>query len=446
MEYSDISQLTLKVDNKYSRELINEAISAYRGGAFRSAIVSTWITIVFDFISKFRELNNVVNDSRLRKLTNELDETIKEEKKEKFQSYENKVLTSAKNFEIISNHELELLKRIKDDRNRCAHPSFNNLEEPYNPSPELVRTHIVHALQFVLIQAPIQGRKAMEHFKSELDSNLIPTQFEETKAYMVSRYLKKAKDEFVHNLIKEIIDMLLTKTMEPHRITILKSILEVIWNLKPAIYEDSMKRFIEEKSQNLNRDYVLNISHLVEVDSEIWNRLTDDFQTRFKERIKKVNFHHLFQSATFNSNMMDICEVSKILLNRFTECDSSETIKILSKHPHRKFVELSIDVFSSSSNYRLAEANGGNYILPLVKIFKSSDVKKLLEVAGANRQIYEAGGTKEILIQVFDQTRDLLPKTRSAWEKFITNQIKNCGGNESDYYAYPELQKKLESN
>ncbi|MCY4299274.1 MAG: hypothetical protein OXC61_08250 [Flavobacteriaceae bacterium] len=445
MEYSDISQLTLKVDNKYSRELINEAISAYRGGAFRSAIVSTWIAIVFDFTSKFRELSNVVNDSYLKNFIKELDETIKNNKKERFQSYENKILTSAKHFEIISNHELELLKRIKEDRNRCAHPSFNNLEEPYNPSPELVRTHIVHALQFVLIQAPIQGRKAMEHFKSELDSNLIPTQFEETKAYMVSRYLKKAKDEFVYNLIKEIIDMLLTKTMEPHRITILKSILEVIWNLKPAIYEDSMKRFIEEKSQNLNRDYVLNISHLVEVDSEIWNKLTDNFQTRFKERIKKANFHHLFQSVAFNSNMMDICEVSEILLNRFREFDSSETIEILSKYPHRKFVELSIDVFSNSWGYRHAEDNGENYILPLINQFNSSDIKKLLEVAGTNRQIYEAGGTKKILIRIFDQTLHLLPETRIAWKKFITNQIKNCD-DESDYYAYPEIQKKLESN
>ncbi len=52
----------------------------------------------------------------------------------------------------------------------------------------------------------------MERFKSELNSNLIPIQFEDIKTYMVSMYLKKTKDEFVHNLIKEIIDMLLTKT------------------------------------------------------------------------------------------------------------------------------------------------------------------------------------------------------------------------------------------
>ncbi len=80
-----------------------------------------------------------MNDSRLRDIIRELDETIKNNKKERFQSYENRILTSAKNFEIISNHEFESLKRIKDDRNRCEHPSFNNLEEPYNPSPELAR-------------------------------------------------------------------------------------------------------------------------------------------------------------------------------------------------------------------------------------------------------------------------------------------------------------------
>ncbi len=73
--------------------------------------------------------------------------------------------------------------------------------------------------------------------------------------------------------------------------------------------------------------------------------------------------------------MMNICEVSEILLNRFTEFNSSETIKIVSKYPHRKFIELSIDEISNSGGYRHAEANGGNYILPLINQFNGSYIK-----------------------------------------------------------------------
>src|SRR5690606_13064122 len=43
--HSDIDSLVLAVRDRESRRLIGEAITAYRGGAFRSAIMSTWIAV-----------------------------------------------------------------------------------------------------------------------------------------------------------------------------------------------------------------------------------------------------------------------------------------------------------------------------------------------------------------------------------------------------------------
>ena len=53
---TDIDILVLDVRDSESRRLISEAISAYRGGAFRSAIVATWIAVIYDIIAKAREL------------------------------------------------------------------------------------------------------------------------------------------------------------------------------------------------------------------------------------------------------------------------------------------------------------------------------------------------------------------------------------------------------
>ena len=53
---TDIDTLALAVRDRESRRLIAEAITAYRGGALRSAIMSTWIAVSFDIISKAREL------------------------------------------------------------------------------------------------------------------------------------------------------------------------------------------------------------------------------------------------------------------------------------------------------------------------------------------------------------------------------------------------------
>lgn len=53
---TDIDSLYLQVRDKTSQRLIAEAITAYRGGAARSAILSTWIAVAYDIIAKAREL------------------------------------------------------------------------------------------------------------------------------------------------------------------------------------------------------------------------------------------------------------------------------------------------------------------------------------------------------------------------------------------------------
>lgn len=53
---TDLDELALKVRDRMVRSYILEAIDAYRGGAYRSSIIATWIAVTFDIISKIREL------------------------------------------------------------------------------------------------------------------------------------------------------------------------------------------------------------------------------------------------------------------------------------------------------------------------------------------------------------------------------------------------------
>ncbi len=53
---TDIDAMVLAVRDGESRRLITEAITAYRSGALRSAIMSTWIAVAYDIIAKAREL------------------------------------------------------------------------------------------------------------------------------------------------------------------------------------------------------------------------------------------------------------------------------------------------------------------------------------------------------------------------------------------------------
>ena len=42
------------------------------------------------------------------------------------------------------------LTRLRDDRNRCAHPTYQGIDKPYLPCSELARAHLVHAITFFL--------------------------------------------------------------------------------------------------------------------------------------------------------------------------------------------------------------------------------------------------------------------------------------------------------
>lgn len=53
---TDLDELAQQVKDKRSRTYIVEAINAYRGGAYRAAIVATWIAVIYDILLKLREL------------------------------------------------------------------------------------------------------------------------------------------------------------------------------------------------------------------------------------------------------------------------------------------------------------------------------------------------------------------------------------------------------
>ena len=143
---TDIDTLALAVRDRESRRLIAEAITAYRGGALRSAIISTWIAVSFDIIAKARELATQ-GEAAPKAFVEDLDVAIANRDIKKMQAIESDLLNVANDqLQLFAPHEFDALERLQRDRNLCAHPAFIVEDELYQPSLELVRSHIVHAL------------------------------------------------------------------------------------------------------------------------------------------------------------------------------------------------------------------------------------------------------------------------------------------------------------
>lgn len=124
---TDLDELVLTVRDKSSRSYILEAINAYRGGAYRAAIVATWIAVSYDIIAKIRELASQ-GDPQASTFVNNLNNAIETKNIPNLQKIEENLLEDAhkeaNGYGFLSLHEYTDLNRLKDDRNLCAHPAF----------------------------------------------------------------------------------------------------------------------------------------------------------------------------------------------------------------------------------------------------------------------------------------------------------------------------------
>ncbi|WNO04012.1 hypothetical protein [Rhodoferax mekongensis] len=121
---ADLDELVMRCRDERARKYIDEAVRCYRSGAYRAAVVATWIAVCFDFVDKLRELA-AAGDSHAEKITADLE---KHQAAGDFQSamkFEATIPSLALQFEFVSHTEKIDLERLKEDRNRCAHPSQN---------------------------------------------------------------------------------------------------------------------------------------------------------------------------------------------------------------------------------------------------------------------------------------------------------------------------------
>ena len=442
---SDIDVLALSVRERESRRLIGEAISAYRGGALRSAIISTWIAVAYDIIAKARELA-AQGDGAARVMVEELDKAIEDTERRRLQRFEADLLTRAdSDLGLFASHESAALARLQEDRHLCAHPAFVVEGDLYQPSPEQVRAHIVHALQYLLVHAPLQGKSAIARLFGDLMRPSFPTTSEEIGVFLRTRYLDRAKDVLVVNLIKATISAPFgdERVQYAGKTRLLALMLRETAKAKRDIYESVAPGHVAAKLEHATDEVLLNICPFLDFDADlqIWNWIKQPDRVRIRRLLETSDVETLKSCSAFDALAID--SLSQVLIERFDGCDEPMQVGIIADHPRTEFVSRALEIYASARSFRYAELLGGWVVLPLAEFFSAEDVRIVLEAAGNNAQISQAFGTPRVLEELFDETYALLPCTRSNWEEFVEAQIDRMG-DPSDQYAYPGLQDRLE--
>jgi hypothetical protein len=208
----DLDELVLLCRDDKARLYIVEAVACYRSGAYRSAIVATWIAVCYDIIDKLRELalsgdknaEQYIGKIERARATNDFGQAL---------ILERDLLKIARDeFELISHLEHIDLSRLQEDRNRCAHPSLISQDQAFSPSGELARVHLRSAVLHLLQHQPVQGKYALERLISEVYSEYFPDAIPKATQALSSGPLKRPRDSLVRNFIIVLIKDALTPT------------------------------------------------------------------------------------------------------------------------------------------------------------------------------------------------------------------------------------------
>lgn len=440
---SDIDVLALSVRDPESKKLINEAITAYRGGALRSAIMSTWISVVYDILSKARELS-VQGDAAATAFTTKVDAAISSQAVAQMQAIERGLLDSAcSQLQLLTKHEYDALMRIQSDRNLCAHPAFVTDDDFFHPVPDLVRAHIVHALRLLLIHAPLQGKSALARFRTDILSPSYPTTREGIRVFVVTRYLGRAKDVLVSNLIKVLIKSLFLEDSGDFlsRRRLVAWTLSEVAHAKAAIFEAVAKPFVGSFFDGVEDEKLMDICVFLGAEPRIWDWLSEAVKLRILRLIEDSSVSQLKGHYCFDA--FSVQNISDALLGRFYAFEKEEQVELIADNPKREFVDQGIRIYSDSLNYRESERLGNSVIVPLASHFSAQDVKKLLDAVLGNSQISYASGTPDVLLEVFRMTQPLLGETSDCWQSFVDTMTEQHGGKEDAHYSYPAIRARL---
>jgi len=378
----DLDELTLRCRDQKAREYIKEAIASYRVGAFRSAIVGTWIAVCFDLIEKIRELA-LAGDKEAEKQALEIDATRRTGDLTRALKFERELLTLAKEkFELISPLEYIDLERLQADRNRCAHPSLTADEQAYTPSAELARLHIHSAITHLLQHPPVQGKFALDRLCSEIDSEYFPTSISGAKVAFQSGPLRRPRESLVRNLIVILVKRMLKDKLQWKKQLQISTALQAIQKLHPEQYSKTFSSTLSTVFRTvLDDDLEVQIDFLKSI-SDSWQFLDEDVRQRMQNYVVDLPVRQI-EGISFLLGFEPLQVSARKRLKKMTKVDFDKSIFF---DFHEELGDWMVSKYLQSSSFDDAN-EWAKHIISYASDLTIKNIRTILSGAGSNSQI-----------------------------------------------------------
>ncbi len=379
---SDLDELVLKCRDQKAKSYIREAVACYKAGAFRSAIVSTWIAVSFDILDKLKELS-LAGDKEAERQIESFDKARRIGDVANSLKFEREILVVCRDkLELISHVEFIDLNRLQEDRNRCAHPSMASDGEVFNPSAELARMHIRSAVEHLLQYPPAQGKYALDSLTSEVESEYFPTDVKKAVVAFESSPLNKARDSLIRNFTIVLLKKLINDAKDYKEIYRISTALNAI----EVIHRELYRKILTEKLSSIVRSLAVEkldrVIPLIRHVEDSWFYLEADIRQKIQTYVENLPKEEIENIDIFLS-IQGLKSFAEKRLKKATRTELDEAIFfVIPLQVSDRIIEL----YSESRNFDQAN-NFASTVIRYATDYSKEQIQKIISVCGDNDQI-----------------------------------------------------------
>jgi hypothetical protein len=387
----DLDELVLKCKSLEAKTYISEAVKCYKIGAFKAAIVSTWIAVVYDFIHKLRLLE-VAGDIRAGKKLAEFEKARNNIKLAL--EFERKLLDSAQQeFELLTPLELIDFNRLQEDRNRCAHPSMRSLEEIYEPSAELARYHLTNSVIHLLQHSPVQGKYALAKLQAETLSETFPVEYKKAVEIFRNGALGNPKDSLLRDYIISTVRAMFDKLYTERQLHQFASALMAIRDLHGYKADEILKEVCSRTIAGVDDQEFKMVIQFICFFGDSWQYLPENIRIKIETFTVRLNDSHVdtILLALRNPNL------EKYAIKCIDNLSIGGLKNIVAQNPQPYLLPKAIELLELSTNPILIDDCASSLLRPLIDFIKPKEIEQLFRLGTSSQQIRENNEIKRVL-------------------------------------------------
>lgn len=393
----DLDGLVSSVWDTQTKPYLQDAVLAYRVGAYRLAIVATWTAVAFDIINKIRGLA-ADGDNAAQAFIQTFDHAIASDNTSQLLKIERELVDSAKErFQLIGVQDAKSLRRLQDDRHLCAHPALSRDHELFSPPPDLVRAHIVQAANSVLAMPPLSGKAILQVYRVDVPSSAFPRERESAVRYVIDRYLNRMRASTVRNFSLVVLKAFIRSDVPEWQgfdNTLLDS-LEAVQRFDAAYFRgeftDRAVAIIDEATeiQLLRSLWVISRFPIIR----------EKLRAPALSRLHALALTPTTHMAVFAAAGILDDEVNNALRERLETLGPVDAMTILQSFPAEQFADPTIEALEHAGSFRDAEARLRN-VEYLITFLNGKRMQRVINAVAGNGQALHAVGTPAILARL----------------------------------------------